>query len=48
MHYNLRKKAGSWFPGAELAGKMLEKAIDLGNGDEYWPTIIKAVENRKT
>ena len=34
-------------PGAELAGEMLEKAIDLGNGDEYWPTIIKAVENRK-
>jgi 3-hydroxyisobutyrate dehydrogenase-like beta-hydroxyacid dehydrogenase len=31
-------------PGAELAGQMLEKAIAMGNGEEYWPTIIKAVE----
>ena len=44
----LAEEGGVVVPGAELAGKMLEKAIDLGNGDEYWPTIIKAVENRKT
>ena len=31
-------------PGAELAGQMLEKAIAMGNGEEYWPTIIQAVE----
>ena len=43
----LAEEGGVVVPGAELAGKMLEKAIDLGNGDEYWPTIIKAVENRK-
>ena len=43
----LAEEGGVMSPGAELAGEMLEKAIDLGHGDEYWPTIIKAVENRK-
>lgn len=31
-------------PGAELAGRMLEKAIEMGNGDKYWPVIVEAVE----
>jgi 3-hydroxyisobutyrate dehydrogenase-like beta-hydroxyacid dehydrogenase len=40
----LAADAGVEVPGAELAGRMLEKAIAMGNGEEYWPTIIKAVE----
>jgi 3-hydroxyisobutyrate dehydrogenase-like beta-hydroxyacid dehydrogenase len=40
----LAADGGVEVPGAELAGRMLEKAIAMGNGGEYWPTIIKAVE----
>ncbi len=40
----LAADGGVEVPGAELAGRMLEKAITMGNGGEYWPTIIKAVE----
>ena len=43
----LADEGGVVVPGAELVGKMLKKAIDIGNGDEYWPTIIKTVENNK-
>ena len=43
----LADESGVVVPGAELVGKMLKKAIDIGNGDEYWPTIIKTVENNK-
>jgi hypothetical protein len=43
----LADESGVVVPGAELVGKMLKKAIDIGNGDEYWPTIIKTVENSK-
>ena len=32
-------------PGAELAGRLLQQAIDMGYGEEYWPTIIKAVRS---
>ena len=39
----LAEDGGVEVPGAELAGRMLEKAIAMGNGEEYWPTIIKAV-----
>jgi 3-hydroxyisobutyrate dehydrogenase-like beta-hydroxyacid dehydrogenase len=40
----LAEDGGVEVPGAELAGRMLEKAIAMGNGEEYWPTIIQAVE----
>ncbi|MDE0807709.1 MAG: NAD(P)-dependent oxidoreductase [Alphaproteobacteria bacterium] len=40
----LAEDGGVAVPGAELAGQMLEKAIAMGNGEEYWPTIIQAVE----
>jgi 3-hydroxyisobutyrate dehydrogenase-like beta-hydroxyacid dehydrogenase len=40
----LAEDGGVEVPGAELAGQMLEKAIAMGNGEEYWPTIIQAVE----
>ena len=43
----LADESGVVVPGAELVGKMLKKAIDIGNGDEYWPTIIKTVGNNK-
>jgi 3-hydroxyisobutyrate dehydrogenase-like beta-hydroxyacid dehydrogenase len=40
----LAEDGGVAVPGAKLAGQMLEKAIAMGNGEEYWPTIIQAVE----
>ena len=40
----LAADCGVEVPGAELAGRMLEKAIAMGNGEEYWPTIIKTIE----
>jgi 3-hydroxyisobutyrate dehydrogenase-like beta-hydroxyacid dehydrogenase len=40
----LAEEGGVDAPGAELAGQMLEKAIAMGNGEEYWPTIVKVVE----
>lgn len=40
----LAEESGVDAPGAELAGQMLEKAIAMGNGEEYWPTIVKVVE----
>ena len=30
--------------GAKLAGEMLETAIQMGYGEEYWPTIINVVD----
>jgi 3-hydroxyisobutyrate dehydrogenase len=43
----LAKEGGVEAPGAELAGQILQSAIEMGNGEEYWPTIIKSVENKK-
>ena len=40
----LAKDGGVDAPGAELAGKMLTSAIEMGYGEEYWPTIIKTVQ----
>ena len=40
----LAADGGVEVPGAELVGRMLEKAIAMGNGEEYWPTIIKTIE----
>lgn len=31
-------------PGAELAGSVLQKAIDAGHGAAYWPAIAKVVD----
>jgi 3-hydroxyisobutyrate dehydrogenase-like beta-hydroxyacid dehydrogenase len=31
-------------PGAELAGGVLQKAIDAGHGAAYWPVIAKVVD----
>ena len=39
----LAEENGISAPGAELAGQMLEKAINMGYGEEYWPTIINTV-----
>ena len=39
----LAEDEGVNVPGARLAGDMLEKAIEMGHGEEYWPTIINVV-----
>lgn len=33
-------------PGAELAGSVLQEAIDNGFGEQYWPVIAKVVDKR--
>jgi 3-hydroxyisobutyrate dehydrogenase-like beta-hydroxyacid dehydrogenase len=33
-------------PGADLAGKVLQRAIDAGFGAAYWPVIAKVVDKR--
>ena len=40
---DLAEDGGVDAPGARLAGQMLQKAIDMGLGEEYWPTIINAI-----
>ena len=44
----LAKDGGVDAPGAELAGKMLTAAIEMGYGEEYWPTIIKTHNKTST
>ena len=39
----LAEDGGVPVPGAELAGDMLEQAIEMGHGEEYWPTIINVL-----
>mgnify|MGYP001499572637 CR=1 FL=1 len=39
----LAEDEGVQVPGARLAGDILEKAINMGYGEEYWPTIINVV-----
>jgi 3-hydroxyisobutyrate dehydrogenase len=33
-------------PGAELAGSVLQEAIDNGFGAAYWPVIVKVVDKK--
>ena len=30
--------------GADVARELMERAIELGHGEEYWPVLIKAIE----
>src|SRR5204862_7034013 len=31
--------------GADVVREMMERAIELGHGKEYWPVILKAIED---
>jgi 3-hydroxyisobutyrate dehydrogenase-like beta-hydroxyacid dehydrogenase len=33
--------------GADVARELLERAIELGHGKEYWPVLLKAIEDAK-
>lgn len=41
---DLAKDVKLTLPGAELAGGVLQEAIDNGYGDNYWPVIAKVVD----
>lgn len=41
---DLAKDLQLTLPGAELAGGVLQEAIDNGYGDNYWPVIAKVVD----
>ena len=40
----LAEEGGVNAKGAKLAGEMLELAIEMGHGEEYWPTIINVID----
>lgn len=31
--------------GADVARELMERAIELGHGEEYWPVLVKAIED---
>ncbi len=33
--------------GADVARELMERAVELGNGKEYWPVLIRAIEDAK-
>jgi 3-hydroxyisobutyrate dehydrogenase len=41
---DLAKDIGVEVPGAELAGRVLQDAIEAGFGHHYWPVIVKVVD----
>jgi 3-hydroxyisobutyrate dehydrogenase-like beta-hydroxyacid dehydrogenase len=43
---DLARDAGIVAPGAELAGSILQEAIDRGHGAAYWPIIARVVDKR--
>lgn len=43
---DLARDVGLSTPGAELAGSVLQEAIDNGFGAAYWPVITKVVDKR--
>jgi len=43
---DLARDVGLSTPGAELAGSVLQEAIDNGFGAAYWPVIAKVVDRR--
>lgn len=41
---DLARDVGITLPGAELAGAVLQQTIDQGYGEQYWPVIVKVVD----
>lgn len=33
--------------GADVAREVMERAVELGHGNEYWPVLLKAIEDAK-
>ena len=33
--------------GADVARELMERAVELGHGKEYWPVLVKAIEDAK-
>jgi hypothetical protein len=31
--------------GADVARELMERAVELGHGAEYWPVLLKAIED---
>ena len=30
--------------GADVARELMERAVELGHGKEYWPVLLRAIE----
>jgi hypothetical protein len=31
--------------GADVARELMERAVELGHGKEYWPVLLRAIED---
>jgi hypothetical protein len=43
----MAEQAGVPALGADVAREVMERAVDLGHGEEYWPVLLKAIEDAK-
>ncbi len=44
---DMAEQAGVPALGADVAREVMERAVDLGHGEEYWPVLLKAIEDAK-
>jgi 3-hydroxyisobutyrate dehydrogenase-like beta-hydroxyacid dehydrogenase len=42
---DMAEQAGIPALGADVAREMMERAVELGHGEEYWPVLLKAIED---
>ena len=42
---DMAEQAGVPALGADVAREVMERAVDLGHGEEYWPVLLKAIED---
>ncbi|WP_422035886.1 NAD(P)-dependent oxidoreductase [Reyranella sp.] len=42
---DMAEEAGIPALGADVAREVMERAVELGHGEEYWPVLLKAIED---
>ena len=42
---DMAEQAGVPALGADVAREVMERAVELGHGEEYWPVLLKAIED---
>lgn len=42
---DMAEEAGIPALGADVARELMERAVELGHGEEYWPVLLKAIED---
>jgi len=41
----MAEEAGVPALGADVARELMERAIELGHGEEYWPVLLRSIED---